>query len=121
MSCVYVSGDKSATIDFRIPKKLAILLPREHEAVQRSAHAAVGYSSNADAQVWVVALSPMSKAVSRPDEAGPTQATVDTRSLAAGPGSIALTQDPDLRVNAPQFASVSAGAQLMTMIAVSWL
>jgi hypothetical protein len=120
VSCIYVSGDKSATIDFDIPGKLAIVSPREHATVQRGEHTPVVYSANAGSHLWVGALSLMYKAFSEPD-ARATQTTVDTRKFGTGEGSISLRQDPDLKVRAPKFVSVTGRAQLMTMIAVTWV
>jgi hypothetical protein len=123
MTCIYTSGQQSASLSFRVPQQLLVLAPLEHEHVTRGRRTAVTYSGSTDPQLWVVALSQMSKTSAQP---GPTltSATLDTTSLTPGEGSIAVTDPnsiPLTELQAGQFKSASGWARRMMMVSVVWI
>jgi hypothetical protein len=123
MTCTYTSGQRSASLTFRVPKQLVILSPREHDQVPRGRSTIVSYTGSADPTIWVVALSKMHKAFAQPG-ASLTSATIDTSSFTADDGSIALADPnniplPDLQ--AGQFKSASGSAHRTTMVSVVWI
>jgi hypothetical protein len=123
MTCTYTSGQQSASLSFRVPKQLVILMPREGEQVPRGRSTIVSFTGSSDPSPWVVALSRMSKASAQPGQTL-TNATLDTSSLTPGEGSIALTDPNSIPVpefQAGQFKSGNIWARRMTMVSVVWV
>lgn len=124
MSCVYKSRQQSAPFTVGVPQALVILAPLDHEQVRRSPHTTVRYSGGLETNLWVVALSTNAKAVAQSNDITATSATLDTRALGAGEGSIALTDPSSLPLTAiqgAQFQSDGGSARRMTMVAVVWV
>jgi hypothetical protein len=126
MKCRYTSGRQFAPVTFHVPKRLVILTPHEGEAVRLGLATTVTYESDPAVPPTVVAIGTKAKASAGPGGVSPaaassTRATLDTRALGTGSGSIAMTQQVDITgIQAPAFRSVGGHAQLMTLIAVTW-
>jgi hypothetical protein len=123
LTCRYLHGAKSSSIEISVPKRFVVLSPREHDVIPRGTRTVVTFDAATSSGLWgVVALGPMSKAVAHPDAITAGQATLDTTGLQAGTGSLAFTLQPgQLRLAAPEFKAVSGSAQSSTMIAVTWV
>ena len=96
LSCTYTSGHHSAALTLALPAAPAILAPRDQARVPREAQTVVRYRLPAGTLYGVVALAPASKMATGQEAAGDSQTVLDTRALAAGPGSVSLTMDLDL-------------------------
>jgi hypothetical protein len=92
--------------------------------VPHGTNTVVSYEGGADDTLWVVAISPNAKAVSKPDAITPTSATLDTSALLTGAGSIALTESnnaPLADLQGSQFQSIAGSSRRMTMVSVVWI
>lgn len=122
LTCTYTSGQASTSFTLTLPVAPAILSPPDQARVSREAHTVVRFQAPAGSVTGVVALAPASKAVAHQDTMSSSQAILDTRPLAAGAGSISLTEDLALPASPnPGFKSFRVRGTAMTMVAVTWV
>jgi hypothetical protein len=130
VSCTYTSGAKSATFSFTVPPAPTILSPADGSRISRSRAAPVHFNvGGQNTMFYIIAIGVSSKSWMYPfgdppsHGAGnaPAQATLDTTTLAAGPGSINLRQSftlADLR--GPGFHGVDGNGEAFQVVSVTW-
>jgi hypothetical protein len=122
VTCIYTSGDTSATFSFTAPLAPAILSPQEHARVTRSAHTPVRYRISQDQPFYVIALGPNTKAWTTTAANQPNPATLDTSAFQPGDGAIALNQLFTLTdLSAPDFQSAQGQGSAEYEMPVSWV
>lgn len=121
LTCTYTSGATSASISTELPHAPRILSPTEGAQLVRNRSMPIHFQVDGGQLMGLVALGPSSKAIARLDPADPSQATVDTSTFKAGPGSLALTQQLAVSAQAPQFKSFTANGTGMTAVDVTWV
>ncbi|HEV2237256.1 MAG TPA: hypothetical protein VGR57_11400 [Ktedonobacterales bacterium] len=124
--CVYQVGTSATEFSFTLPQAPRILSPQDGASVPRGAAVTVIYQQGGQ-----VALLPVDAHGNHGTcSVTATQATCDTRSLAAGPGSIRLTESvtpgaasapiPTAATSGPAFQTVSIGYTVLTAVLVTW-
>lgn len=120
LSCTYSWKGGSAPLVIGVPSALTVLVPMEHQAVARGRETVVRFAGATGGEIWVVALSPSAKANATTTIG---QAVLDTTRLAAGEGSIAVTDANNIAltsVQGPAFQSLTGSLRRMTSVAVVW-
>lgn len=121
-TCLYISGQISATLTFTLPIAPVILSPPDQAQVTRSASTVVLYHVAASTTLGVVALGPQSKAVPHANAISASQADIDTSTFSPGPGFISLTQEFVFQdLHGTGFQSLDGRGTAMTMVAVTWI
>lgn len=90
----------------------------------RSRQTTVTYLGAQGSSLWVVALTPTSKAAAEPSSITATSATLDTSRFEPSDGSISLSDPSNFAlqgIEGSQFQAVSGSARRMTMVAVVWV
>jgi hypothetical protein len=130
IACTYTSGARSATLVFTAPPTPTILSPADGSRIGRSHATPVRFQvGGQNTMFYITALGPGTKSWVFPfgdpptRAAGnpPTQATLDTSALSAGPGSITLVQSftlADLR--GPGFQHVDGNGDGVQTLSITW-
>jgi hypothetical protein len=117
-TCIYTSGKRSATLQFRVPTAPAIVTPAGGTTIPRSTVTLIHFESEGNIE-GIVALGVQNKAIAQ--ITAPGVAIVDTSHFAPGPGHISLTQYPPVGDTAASaFASFQATCSAMTSVDIIW-
>jgi hypothetical protein len=122
ITCIYTSGDTSATFSFTAPLAPAILSPQENAQVTRSTRTPIRYRISQDQPFYVIALGPNTKAWTPTAANQPNPATLDTSAFQPGAGAIALNQSFTLAdLSAPDFQSAQGQGNAVYEMQVNWV
>ncbi len=122
-NCTYRVEQSTTTFTFTVPQAPAILTPLDQAQVPRSTATRISYHIDGGSLTGLVALGPRSKAFVRPDAQDPMPAILDTSGLAAGPGSITLTEAlaPQVALTGAPVKSLRVGGTALAVTAVVWM
>jgi hypothetical protein len=117
-TCIYTSGKRSATLQFRVPTAPVIVSPAGGSAVPRSTATLIHFQAEGSIE-GIVALGSQDKAIAQ--ITAPGVASVDTSHFSPGTGQISLTQFPLVAdAAASTFASFQANCTAATSVDIIW-
>jgi hypothetical protein len=120
-TCRLTAGGTTASLRFALPVAPRITRPADGAQVRHDLATTVSYQIPPGQLSGVVALGTGTKTFATGARASATSARLDTVALAAGPGSITLSEQLDPpAITASGFAGVTAQGMAMTAIAVTW-
>ena len=124
LGCTYGWHGHSTPFALDVPPALVVTAPADNERVNHNGRLVVRYTGATNSDVWLVGLSPTSKAQSLPTEITATSAVIDTRSLGTGDGLLSLTDGNTIalaNVSGSAFTSVGGWVRRQTVVPVVWI
>ena len=121
LRCTYTSGQATAPLTMLVPTLPVILAPHNGATVPRSGQTQIRYAALPH-PFHLIAFGRASKAFPNAADQGPVQTLLDTRPLAAGQGTITLTEEvAPMLLQGDAFHALSGDAEASATIAVTWI